>query len=412
MKKRILTASIAVVAAVCFTSCGSKTSEIKDLYDSVAEKIESKFVFSEYNPDFLFTNGVTPFKSDGSSQMGFVDKNGNYVIEPKFSNAQFFTEDGLARVEQNMCWGYINTDGKYVIEPKFGNANDFDENDMALVFYEGRHGFIDKKGKWVIENKYTSIGNFAENGLAKVGAYIGDEHYYGFIDRTGNEVIAPKFGGTGDGYGCGDFAKCGLAAVYSDGKYGFIDKTGNFVIEPQFMTVSDFGDNGLAFARTSDNKSGYINTSGEFVFTFSEKYVYSGNPFDEHGLAKISMGGRPVIIDEAGNKVIDKDIDDISDFDENGIAVVKSGGKYGFIDKTGEFVIEPAYKQAYAFANGYARVKLDEGWGFIDDAGNMVVEPAYYRATDMYADGYSVVIKDSETYDYAIIDINGNIIVD
>ncbi len=412
MKKRILTVAAAVMAVVCFTSCGSKTSEIMDLYDSIGQKEESKFVFSEYNPDFLFTNGVTPFKSTGNDKMGFVDKNGNYIIEPKFDNAHPFAENGLARVQQNMCWGYINTSGEYVIEPKFGNAYDFDENGMALVFYEGRHGFIDKKGNWIVENKYTSIGKFAENGLAKVGAYIGDEHYYGFIDREGNEVIAPKFAGDGDGYGCGDFAKCGLAAVYSDGKYGFIDSTGTFVIEPQFMTVSDFGDNGLAFARMSDDKAGYINTSGEFVFTFTDKYVYSGKPFDSHGLAKISIAGRPVIIDEAGNKVIDQNISDISDFDENGIAVAKSNGKYGFIDKTGEFVIEPAYKQAYAFANGYARVKLDEGWGFIDTSGKVVVESAYYRATDMYADGYSVVIKDGETYDYAIIDTNGSIIVD
>lgn len=410
MKKRILTLAVATVAAVCFTSCG-KTSEIIN-FNGVDEKEESKFVFSEYNPDFLFTNGVTPFRSTGNDKMGFVDKNGNYVIAPKFDNAHPFTEDGLARVQQNMCWGYINTSGEYVIEPKFGNAYDFDEYGMALVFYEGRHGFIDKKGNWIVENKYTTIGEFAENGLAKVGAYVEDEHYYGFIDRKGNEVIAPELNGGGDSSGCGDFAKCGLAAVYSDGKYGYIDSTGAFAIEPQFTTVSDFGDNGLAFARTSDNKSGYINTSGEFVFTFAEKYVYLGTEFDSHGLAEISIAGRPVIIDEAGNKVIDKDIYDISDFDENGIAFAKSNGKYGFIDKNGEFIIEPAYKQVYAFSNGYARAKLDGGWGFIDASGSIVVEPAYYMATDMYADGYSVVIKDSETYDYAIIDTNGNIIVD
>ena len=411
MKKRILTLAVAAVAAVCFTSCGNKQTDIFSS-NGVDKKEESKFVFSQYNPDYLFTNGVAPFKSTGNDKMGFVDKNGKFIIEPKFDNAYPFAEDGLARVQQNMCWGYINTSGKYVIEPIFGNAYDFDEYGMALVFYEGRHGFIDKNGDWVIENKYTSIGNFAENGLAKVGAYIGEEHYYGYIDREGNEVIELKFTGDGDGYGCGDFAKCGLAAMYSDGKYGYIDSTGAFAIEPQFTTVSDFGDNGLAFARTSDNKSGYINTSGEFVFTFEEKYVYLGAPFDSHGLAKISIAGRPVIIDEAGNKVVDKDISDMSDFDENGIAFAKINGKYGFMDKNGEFVIEPAYKQVYAFSNGYARAKLDGGWGFIDSSANIVVEPTYYRATDMYADGYSIVIKDSEIYDYAIIDTNGNIIVD
>jgi hypothetical protein len=50
---------------------------------------------------------------------------------------------------------------------------------------------------------------------------------YGYIDRNGKLVIAPKF----DSAGVFSF---GLAAVMIDGKIGYINKKGSLVIKPIF----------------------------------------------------------------------------------------------------------------------------------------------------------------------------------
>ena len=50
---------------------------------------------------------------------------------------------------------------------------------------------------------------------------------WGYIDRTGNVIIAPQF------QQASEFSE-GVAAVNIDGKWGYIDQKGQIVIEPQF----------------------------------------------------------------------------------------------------------------------------------------------------------------------------------
>jgi hypothetical protein len=65
---------------------------------------------------------------------------------------------------------------------------------------------------------------------------IGD--LYGYCDKTGTILIAPRF------IDAGDFAE-GLAEVKVEGKWGYIDTTGAIVIPPQFAEAGSFSD-GLA----------------------------------------------------------------------------------------------------------------------------------------------------------------------
>lgn len=368
------------------------------------------FEFSEFNADNLFTNGVTAFKSASGDKMGFIDKNGDYIIKPKFDNAYNFAANGLARVEVNDQWGYINTSGEYVIEPKYGNAYDFDEQGMAHVFYEGRHGFIDIKGNWLIVNKYVNVGEFADNGLATMCLKVDEDFLYGYIDRQGNEVISAQF------EECNSFSN-GLAAVKRDGKWGFVDGNGNFVIEAKYSLVSDFGKNGLAFARQPDDAgTGYINKTGELVFALDARQTYTGTAFNEFGIARLSVSGRPRLITETGASVTEDFFISIDDFDKNGLAVAtKTKGESGYINTKAEFVVKGDFSEYENFVNGYACVKKDGKWGFINSKGEQVVECKYYRVTDFGADGYAVVMIEGEeknSYKYGIIDTTGAAVVD
>lgn len=63
---------------------------------------------------------------------GFVDKEGNMVIEPQFEEAHSFSH-GFAAVKKGNTWGFINLDGEMVIAPAFQDVTDFNEKERCFV---------------------------------------------------------------------------------------------------------------------------------------------------------------------------------------------------------------------------------------------------------------------------------------
>lgn len=58
---------------------------------------------------------------------GYIDKSGEFVIEPQFSRAGYFSE-GLAAVHVGGKYGYIDKTGEMKIKPRY---------DIAISFHEG-----------------------------------------------------------------------------------------------------------------------------------------------------------------------------------------------------------------------------------------------------------------------------------
>lgn len=69
---------------------------------------------------------------DPNGLWGFVDKNGETVIEPVFQNAKSFS-GGLAAVYDGAAWGFINTSGAVVIEYNFLTADYFTPDGVCFV---------------------------------------------------------------------------------------------------------------------------------------------------------------------------------------------------------------------------------------------------------------------------------------
>ncbi|EAL1455719.1 WG repeat-containing protein, partial [Campylobacter coli] len=60
-------------------------------------------------------------------------------------------------VELNGKWGFIDKNGEFAIKPKFDDIWDFSEG-LAKVKLNGKYGFIDKNGDFVIKPKFDDIG--------------------------------------------------------------------------------------------------------------------------------------------------------------------------------------------------------------------------------------------------------------
>lgn len=152
---------------------------------------------------------------DGSEY--YIDKTGRKVF-PDRDGSDF--QDGKAFFKLNGKYGFINTDGETIIEPQFDDANHFGE-DLAAVKIKDKWGFIDVNGKVVIKPAFDDAGEFNE-GLASVA--IKDK--WGFIDKTGKVIIPFQF----DKWTY--WFEDGVCEVRINNKAGYIDKSGKYIWTP------------------------------------------------------------------------------------------------------------------------------------------------------------------------------------
>lgn len=359
---------------------------------------------------------ATPVAAEtGKEELSAATDDPIHVIEPQYDHAFPFSE-GLAAVVVDGKIGFIDRNGTMVIEPVFdGRQATSAESglyvfagDRALIRDKGKYGFIDKKGTVIIEPQYDRAFPFRE-GLAAV--VTGDK--VGYIDRSGNEVIAQRYHYDPQLTGDPSFYD-GRAKVVkrSDGNViqGFIDKTGREVISLQAWSVEPFSD-GLALIRDDSGdkrelyyidpdgnrqvqlddrysrayrfysgmarverggKIGYINKHGREVVAPS--YAYALNFSEERALAKI--GADFVLIDKSGQasepfqySYVEKFTDGLAMVERTALEFIDGKmireKKIGYIDPAGREVIAPQFEKGQGFTEGLAAVRVDGLWGYI-----------------------------------------------
>ena len=243
------------------------------------------------------------------------------------------------------------------------------------------------------EMDYEYLEEFHE-GLARVLK----DGLYGYIDKTGEEVIRCQF------EDANDFHE-GLAAVKKDEKWGYIDKTGKEVIRCQFFYAYNFHEGIAVYSGGFLLGNGYIDKTGKKVIKYQ---VQRANDFHE-GLAAVENAeGRGYYIDKTGKEVIRHQFWAVNDFHE-GIARVFDGWQYGYIDKNGKEVIKCQFSDAYDFHDGLALVHTVEGWKYIDKNCNEVISIKHdYRSVNDFHEGLALV---EEYGRYGYIDKTGKEVI-
>ena len=138
-------------------------------------------------------------------------------------------------------------------------AEQFFDN-LAYFKKNGKYGYIDRTGKEIIPPKYDDAGNFSNNGLASVKL----NGKCGYIDKTGKEVIPLKY--DDDSFSknyFGDDFRNGVEQVKLNGKYGYIDKNGKEIIPCQYDRVRQLA-NGY-FWMEKNSKHGFFDAAGKNV---------------------------------------------------------------------------------------------------------------------------------------------------
>jgi hypothetical protein len=240
-----------------------------------------------YSQMDIFSEGIFTLRLSG--QTICFDTTGKIIAVGDYNGIHEFS-DGMAKVYKyiprdepdvpgrliappGQIEGFIDSEGNEVIPlGMHSNMGDmFHEGFTTIGGYEENKGFINKTGEIVIPQIYKDAGNFSE-GLAAVQDI--ETELWGYINKDGDIVIPMLY----------DEAKPfreEVAYVVKNGMAGYIDKEGNIIIDFMLMPETDkYVDNsfygGLAVARDSSGKYGYINKNGDYVLPAKYK---EANPF-------------------------------------------------------------------------------------------------------------------------------------
>ncbi len=267
------------------------------------------------------------------------------------------------------------------IKKQYDKIYNFKEG-LAVVKKDGKYGFIDKSGKEVVELKYDDAYSFSD-GLAAVNqgktydsdGNIKDYGLWAYIDKTGKRVIPFNY----------TFARSfsdGLASVWieTDKEYihKYINKQGKTVLKqnPDYY-ASSYGDfkNGLARVQNkNDGLIGYIDKTGKEIIPcvyvphelgLASKYYYG---FSEN----VVQVAEPYT-DDNGN-ILYK----LKCFNNKGVELFSKDSVQIDSDDDGK----NEKLMLFSYHDGLARYIQDGKYGFIDKVGAIVIPCIYDYVTD------------------------------
>ena len=351
----------------------------------------------------------------GVEKSGAIDKNGNLKIPLNFSLLRSFISGLAGACSQGVTrkCGYINSGGQWVIEPIYDEVWDFKDGfatvslgkDGAVLdtktgkyINEGgkKSAYIDARGE-ILGNKFFDKAYDFNEGMAPIGAGEESEgRLWGFVDRSGNEVIPPKFG-PGLVSAVEQFSE-GLAPAlqgdWQEGKYGYIEKSGKFAIPPIYSQAANFSE-GKAMVckdvrppkRAGADKSypylpqhdvpvcSFIDRNAKLLFPLRSYYYGNFHGGLATACRRDNYWDAPSpscgYIDANGKLVIGERFISAEDF-KNGYAKVSISRKpllFGLINKKGDFVIKPIYSDLGSVSEGFLAFQAGEfpsgKWGYL-----------------------------------------------
>lgn len=279
-------------------------------------------------------------RTSSPGKWGFIDKSGNLVIPYKLDDVCVDTYGG-----------FDDPSFSYFLPKPFRN---FSEG-LCAARMGAKWGYIDKTGAEVIPAQFDSAGVFVD-GLACVR----QGRKVGYINKKGKVVIPitfdwfPWWDEKAPGNKELDFSKAmiqdlqfsdGLAVAFSGNHCGYIDNVGKFVIQPKYDRCSLFREH-MAIVRKGDTLK-CLNRTGTVIAVLPPHTLLYGE-----GLFVQSIGGEKCVYnDKAGRRAIHQVFKNAHIFSEGLAAVeplvVNSSNPtwgWGYIDTSGKFVIVPSVR--------------------------------------------------------------------
>jgi hypothetical protein len=284
----------------------------------------------------------------------------------------------LVPFHKGNVWGYSDTTGKLIIQPKFTEAGFFRE-EGNLYYAQGKVG--DKKvliaadGNYMDDDapednsKFLGFSMFEEDPFDRKDDPALDRNgLHGFTyDRKSNTLTSsPSYGRFYHFY---NNNKCALVSLKSTGKTGAIDNDGNILIPFEYEgDVVVFGDKQPFIRLKKNGKYGIISLSNKQMIPFVWDNIQPVNAQQTHFLVNqawlfnlIDINNKPLYPTEFNNAVY-----------SDGLILAGYHNLFGYLDGDGNIIIPFSYLAAKEFGaapaiEGFAWVANQEGTRFFID---------------------------------------------
>jgi hypothetical protein len=218
-----------------------------------------------------FRDGLCAVKV-GDKAWRIIDREGRFTCDQSFHYLSTFGAGGLANAVQ---WnksknqypeGFVDREGRWVIEPRFQSARAFGELPVTPASLDGdRYGLIDTRGQWVLEPRYPRIEAFNSQGLAYYDEPNAWDNGHGYLDATGRVVIK------GERH-LSKYMACGMVSSTYNGT-DFLRSDGTPLPSPPLVYGSHFrSEGGFAVVRTAVRRGepgpaswGLLHTDGQVI---------------------------------------------------------------------------------------------------------------------------------------------------
>lgn len=279
----------------------------------------------------------------------YIDSTGYVITDTAFSRLMPFSEN-LALVKKGSRYGYIDRDGNMVIENKFRKASGFSEGKAAATIKGGRFGYIGTDGEWLIEPAYREALDFSE-GLAPVKP----GNLFGYIDESGAVIIKPAW------LRANPFIN-GTAVVFNKNGFGLIGRSGNELLKCKYNRITPPDPNGNRFITRKSSQ--LVNAEGKIITKKSKMITDAGEGYYS---VKTAQGFSLIRAD--GSEVTRYNSDRPLLVGNDRVLVTKKNRFYYF-DLAGTKLFGP-YNKAASFAQNLAIVSSKDETYVIDTTGKI-----------------------------------------
>lgn len=315
------------------------------------------------------------------NKWGYIDNNGNKVIENRYDDARDFIE-GAAAVNYKGKWGYIDTEGNQIVEFKYQLVNDYREGMAFVLDFENKWYLIDRTGIITTPLDYTDYKSYS-NGIAPVSK----NGVWGLIDIKGDEVVPPSFQSiivlNDSSFIAKNYDKYGVLNTHFDTLVPMIYDR----IFPAFANV---------MRRKKDGHYHFYNTeTGQESLEFDKGFDFLGD------MTFVKRDKEWILMDKNFNEIRSFEYTSIYYGGQNKWLYIEDG-LWGVLNESGIPIIEAQYDMINRFYSDRAAYMKDELWGYIDLEGQKVLDPILFLAWDYHDDlarvidrgGFGVINKD------------------
>lgn len=166
-----------------------------------------------------------------TSGYGIISKDGKEILNPDW-NMILPDQNNLYCAQKGVDekFGFINMDGQFVIQPTFEDARSFADGSGAVKTSKG-WGLINTSGKELVPCKWQDIMPVSQHN--SIGCWVKDSDKWSFVKLSDQKPVFK-----GSYHGVTNFDANGVALTYSpDGLYGCIDKQGNQIIPMRLSNI-------------------------------------------------------------------------------------------------------------------------------------------------------------------------------